>query len=294
MTRPCDLPSIHNELNQWWDDIANQRVVFTPALPMLREFLPAYIPGHLIIVSGYTSAGKSQLLAQITTSCAGVENANTVIFSLEDSRQEKVMAIASVLTGVHKRDQLLGTLYDGKRELIDQALETMKEWPLTIYDDVRTLNQIEKMVKEQKPKICIIDYIQRLKVSGSSIYEKMSEAAGVLFDTAQDCGTTLIVASQIAVADAKEDNKAVISLKGAGEIAEAAHAVLQLRKGREEGKWSEVEISVRKNKAFGKCGVINQEFGGHEFNGTWTEIISKVAPNQWHEARLKEKRSRKI
>jgi replicative DNA helicase len=288
--RPCDIPSIHTELNQWWDDIAHGRVVFTPALPMLREFLPAYIPGHLIIVSGYTSAGKSQLLAQMTTSCCGVEYAPTLIFSLEDSRQEKVMAIASVITSVHKRDMLLGTLDNGKRELVDAAMETIKTWPLNIYDDVRTLNQIEKMVREQKPKICIVDYIQRLKVSGSSIYEKMSEAAGVLFDTAQDVGCTLIVASQIAVSDAKENNNNVISLKGAGEIAEAAHTVIQLRKGREAGKWAEVEMAIKKNKAFGKCGIINEEHGGHEFNQSWTEIIPKPAPIVgFHSERLKQR-----
>lgn len=267
--------------------------MFTPALPMLRDFLPAYIPGHLIIVSGYTSAGKSQLLAQMTASCAGVENANTVVFSLEDSRQEKVMSLASVLTGVHKRDMLLGTLGNGKREVVDSALAMIKEWPLTVHDDVRSLNQIEKMVREQKPKICIIDYIQRLRTSGTSIYEKMSEAAGILFDTAQDCGTTMIVASQIAVEAAKENNNAVISLKGAGEIAEASHTVIQLRKGRESGKWGDVEICIKKNKAFGPCGIVNEESGGFEFSPTWTEIVPKVEPRQFHAERLKARGSKK-
>jgi replicative DNA helicase len=281
--RPCDIPSISTELRSWWDGIDKGEIKFVPALPMLREFIPAYIPGHMIVVSGYTSAGKSQLLSQIKASASGVENQEVIEFSLEDSRMEKLIGVASVITGVHKREMLLGEFNNGAREQVEGALDLIKEWPLTIYDDVRTLGQIVKIITERKPKIAIIDYIQRLRVGHESIYKNMSEAAGVIFDLAQDIGTTMIVASQISVSDAKENDSSVISLKGAGEIAEAAHAVIQLRKGRKEGQWHEVEIGIKKNKAFGKCGEIKCTF-----NNTWTEIVPEpLAHVGFHSDRLK-------
>ena len=87
--RPSDIPAITAELYAWWDGIRLGEIKFVKGLPLLEEYLPAFIPSHVIFVSGYTSAGKSLLLAQITVWTAGENNSDTLVISVEDSRQEK-------------------------------------------------------------------------------------------------------------------------------------------------------------------------------------------------------------
>jgi replicative DNA helicase len=264
--RPSDMPSITAELYAWWDGIRLGEIKFIKGLPLLEEYLPAFIPGHVIFVSGYTSAGKSLLLAQITTWVAGENNSDTLVISVEDSRQEKTMTMISVLSEVHRKVMLLGEIKDKEFE-INNALGIMQSWPLRIYDDAYTLDEIESLILQHKPKVVIIDYVQNLSIPRDSLYSQMSYAAQRIFKMAQDYYITMIVASQVSNVGAKEENPAIIDLKGAGELAAVAHTVLQLVKGREEKNYHVVDISITKNKAFGKCGKIKCEF-----NSSWTKI----------------------
>lgn len=277
---------ISNNLNKWWDGIKSGEIEFVPSLPLIRDFCPAYIPKHMNVVSGYTSAGKSQYLAQVAADAAGVQKREVAIFTLEDSKEETMMSILGVVTGIHKRAQLLGELTEEQRDYINMSMSVINDWPLKIYDKVRTIGAICDIIAKTRPKLAIIDYIQKLKDGNKTIYENMSMSAITLFDLAQDTGTTLEIASQISASAAKDAQAPVIELKGAGEIAEAAHCVKRLRKGREEGKWNEVMLDIQKNKAFGKCGSIKCTF-----NETWTQIIPVEEAHQMHSIKLDNRRS---
>lgn len=268
--RDPELHSIIADARKWWDGIELGEIDFLPGLPLLNEYIPSWIPGHVILVTGYTSAGKSQLLSQIAAHAAGEEEAPTIIFSLEDSRQEKLFSIAAAHIGdIHKKRMILGHLRDD-RERMDLALEEIQMWPLLIYDDVRSIDGMEKIVKEKKPKLVILDYIQKVRSDGD-IYTRMSSAADRTFCMAQDLGFTFIIASQIDGKSAREQSDVFIASKGAGDLVEAAHSVLQVQKGRKEHLKHEVYIDVRKNKAFGNTGTIEAQFNKH-----WTAIEEKI------------------
>lgn len=266
--------SIIAELRGWWSGIQNGTVKFLHGLPLLAEYLPAYIPGHLIAVSGYTSAGKSQLLAQLTAWVAGIQEADLLIFSLEDSRMERMISLASVVTEkIHRKRMLLGNM-QGVEEEANRALETIIHWPMKIYDDVYHLRDMEALIKKHVPRIVILDYIQNIAGQGN-IYERMSSAAINLFRITQENKLTMFVASQIDNESARSEAEGFIAMKGGGELAAAAHTVLHLKKGREEKNRRQVKIHVKKNKAFGNCGDIDCEFNDH-----WT-VIEAVKVDQW-------------
>lgn len=268
--RSPELHEIISSARSWWDGIDRGQIQFTPALPLLHEYIPAYIPGHVILVTGYTSAGKSQLLSQIAVHAAGTEDAPVIIFSLEDSRQEKLFSIAAAHIGdIHKRRMILGHLGDD-RDRLDMALEEIQMWPLLIYDDVRYVEAMEKIIVAKKPKLVILDYIQKTRADGD-IFTRMSAAADRTFCMAQDLGFTFIIASQIDGKSAREQNEVFIASKGAGDLVEAAHSVIQISKGRKEGLKHEVLIDIRKNKAFGNTGTIEAQFNSH-----WTAIEEKI------------------
>ncbi len=271
--RPSDVRTIAEEVRKWWSGIKDGTIKFIKALPLLIDYLPAYIAGHIIIISGYTSAGKSQLVSQIVAWAAGVENSPVLLISVEDSRMEKLISLVSVLTEkVHRKKMLLGNIEDDK-EKIEAAMENISYWPLHIYDDVYTLDEIELLIQKHKPKLLVIDYVQNLVVNKEGIYERMSYVAQRIQKMAVEYNLTIIAASQVSNEGAKNDSE-VISLKGAGELAAVAHTVIQLKKGREEKNRHQVKIQIKKNKAFGNCGEVEGEF-----NEYWT-IIQK-AGDRW-------------
>ena len=95
----------------------------------------------------------------------------------------------------------------------------------------------------------------------------MSAAAHEIFDMAQNSKATVILASQISVGAAENDNPNMIPVKGAGELAEAAHSVIQIIKNRNVNSQNKVKLHIRKNKAFGVTGIIDCRFNEH-----WTLI----------------------
>jgi hypothetical protein len=161
---------------------------------------------------------------------------------------------------------ILGNMADAEKSRTFTLFDEINTWPLKIYDDVRTLLEMEKIVKRDKPKIVILDYIQNVVSPGGNSYEKMVNAAQHVFRIAQDYMITFIIASQVSNESVKEDSE-VISLKGAGELAASAHTIIQLKKGREECNRNKVKLQIKKNKAFGTCGEIDCRF-----NDTWTKI----------------------
>lgn len=266
--RDPNLSAITAELRSWWAGIRDGSIKFLPGLPLLAEYFPAYIPGHLITVSGYTSAGKSQLLSQFIGWTAGVHEEKTLVFSLEDARMEKLISLASVVAGnIHRKRLLLGDI-EGCEENINIALKNISHWPLMIYDDVYRIPEMEGLIKKHEPRIVLLDYVQNTTGQGT-LYERMASAAIQLFRIAQEYKITLFVASQIDNESARSEAEGFIGLKGGGELAAASHGVIHLKKGREENKRNKVRIQIKKNKAFGPCGEIDCQFNEH-----WTVIES--------------------
>lgn len=264
--RDPSMGAIIQQSYGWWKGIASGSIKFVEAHSLIKDYIPAYIPGHMIVVGGYTSAGKSQFLNQIVAWAAGVKNAPTIVFSNEDSRMEKMFGLVSCITEtVHRKDMILGKL-NGNRDVVKTALDNIKEWPLSIYDDVRFLHDMASIIKEKKPRIVVLDYVQKVRCAGK-IYDRMAEAAHTIFDLAQDFGVTFFVASQVSVGAAAQENPNVINLKGAGDLAEAAHAVVNIKKGRKDDDKHLVKIEIKKNKAFGPIGTVLCKFNNH-----WTLI----------------------
>ena len=170
----------------------------------------------------------------------------------------------------------------GYDEIIESSEAIISGWPLHVYDNIFTLAEIEDKINKHQPKIVVIDYIQNLRLHGGNIYERISSATPLLFQMASRYGVTLIVVSQIDNQSAKEENEAFMASKGAGELVAAAHSVVHLKKGRTEGIYDQVEIYIKKNKAFGKCGMIKANF-----NKSWTAIEKTKEIRQMHEEKLK-------
>lgn len=257
------LPDILRELNQRWEKKEDE--LYIPLDHKLNSAIPGFFPKHLWFIGGYTSVGKSTLLAQLIVDACH-EGAKVLIFSLEDSREDKLIKLIANLSDVSQR-RLVCNDFENFKDRVQRAIDTLKTWDVIIYDDVYTLDELRLKTKKHKMQnginIVCIDFIQNLQGPGS-IYERMSEAATKLQAMAKELEVTVIVLSQVSNEAMKEGTE-IIGLKGAGELAASADIILWLRRIKEQEKHLDCEI--RKNRPFGTIGKEALAFSEY-----WTRI----------------------
>ena len=250
------------DIVKYWEELKAGTKKFVQTDIKIGESIPGYFPGHLWMIGGYTSSGKSTYLAQTILDIAQW-NGRCLVISTEDSREEKMMKLIANKVDIPQKYLLTGEIMEYQRESIARAMVEIKEGcrPI-IYDDVRTADEIRLKAKKHKMQddiqVVAIDYVQNLRGSGS-LYERMSNAAETLFSMGRELGVTVIVLSQVNNDSAKEESP-IIGLKGAGELAAAADIVLWLKRNKGFGKERELDVEVRKNRPFGVTGIIPMQF----------------------------------
>jgi hypothetical protein len=50
------------------------------------------------------------------------------------------------------------------RELNDDIIDTLDFQNLTIFDDVYSIYDIEELVMQEKPDLCVVDFVQNVQV----------------------------------------------------------------------------------------------------------------------------------
>jgi replicative DNA helicase len=229
------------------------------------DSIPAYHSGHFWTITGYTSYGKSLLLSTMLVDVMK-NNGKVLVFSLEDSREEKVMGLKGVLADVPKSWQIQGDIGRYRDVLLD-ADSRLLRWEPIIYDDVRTLDDMRLKVKKHAMRdginVVAIDYIQQIKEPGT-LYERMSHAAIYLQEMFKELDVTGIVLSQIDNVSARDGGQ-LIGAKGGGDIPAASDIVIQIDRHKDDKK--RVNLVVKKNRVFGKTGS-----RPCKFSERWTSI----------------------
>jgi replicative DNA helicase len=226
--------------------------------------VPQFRPGDVWMIGGYTSEGKSTLLTQLVVDAfAAKADAGVIIFTLEDSRKEKLIGLLSNLADISKRDLLLGNFEPSK---IERAVKEIREWRLFVHDNVDNVADMALMIRKHIAQagsvdIVALDYIQNISGEGT-IYERMSSAITKLCRIAAQLQVCLIVVSQISNEAMRNsgDGRGFIGLKGAGELASAPDVVLWLNRKKGEGKERFIDVDVWKNRKFGRKGLAQLMF----------------------------------
>ena len=261
-----DLESQWNEFKKANDSKANVATGKYCEVDLMRGAtsnpIPYFMPGHLWMLAGYTSAGKSTTLAQFLCD-ACQRGAKVLIFSLEESRTTKAVKMIANLTDIPQRYLLTGEISKDQRtkEAIEYAWGKLREWNLIIYDDVRTLDEISLKIKKHAMQdgvdIVAIDYVQNIIGDGQSIYQDMRLVGPTLLDLSIELGITTVALSQVTNESVREDSQ-IIGLKGAGELAAAADIVLWLK--RIKGDPRALDCEIRKNRPFGETSIVPMTF----------------------------------
>lgn len=219
----------------------------------LDEAVVGMCPRHFWVLGAYTSYGKSTLLSQIIDNVC--PDSPMLVFSVEDSKEDKLTRLLATKTGIPIKYIVKGEADENK---IRQAREVIEAYPLTIYDDVYTLEGMELKIKKHKLKnknlgVVAIDFIQNIQTKSLKIYDRMSEVAIGLQKIAKKHAVCILALSQVS----ENKEKGSISLRGAQEIASAADIVLWIER---EKDCKDFKLIIRKNRPFGETGFVNMTF----------------------------------
>ncbi|OGH05917.1 MAG: hypothetical protein A2W22_06965 [Candidatus Levybacteria bacterium RBG_16_35_11] len=265
--RDPHVSDIVSNLKRRWNEEKQGLRTYIPVNSKLSVAIPRYVPGHVWAVGGYTSVGKSTFIAQqIVDTCE--EGARCMVFSLEDSREEKLIKLIANSANMSQKHLMLGHT-NGFEDVIAGAVNKINKWKLYIYDDVYTIDEIRLKVKKGKLQsgldIIFVDYIQNI-IGDGTLYEKLSEAVVKLQKMAKELQVVVVFVSQVSN-EAMRSHSELIGLKGAGELSAAPDIVLWLKRVKGEDKERFLDCEIRKNRPFGLTGIYPLRFSEH-----WSRI----------------------
>ncbi len=252
-----DITSILDSVNRQWKlEMSGEANNYIETDNKLHSAIPRYARGHLWVVGGYTSTGKSTFMNQLICDI-GKKGGKSMVFSTEDSRETKVIKMLSNLADIDQRRLLTADISSKEMSNLMELQTVLKIWDVAVYDDIDTVEKIRLKVKKAKMSgkvdVVFLDYAQNLSYVGS-LYEGMSHAAKSLFKMAGELDVTVVVLSQVSNESMKTDSD-IIGLKGAGELAAAADIVLWLKREKGAGNERALNCEIRKNRPYGVTGV---------------------------------------
>jgi replicative DNA helicase len=235
-------------------------------------------PGQLIVIAARPAIGKSTLGTDIVRHATIVEGLPSVFFSLEMSRTELKMKIASAQARValhHMQSQNGMTDDDWTR--LAKVWPMINDAPLDIVDDpALTLTKIRSHCRRIKRKrdlrLVVIDYLQLMEgeLSGRSEnrQQEVAKISRSLKKLAAELQVPVIAMSQLnRGAEQRTDKKPLLSdLRESGAIEQDANMVILLHRedayDRESPRAGEADFIVAKNRG-GPTATITTAFQGH-------------------------------
>jgi len=236
--------------------------------------------GHLGVITGYTSSGKTAIALNAFASYV-ILGKKVVMFSLEMSSAQLMSRICAIISGIpiHKIQKGVVPLADMPN--FSRAMNLIKSSASKIYTDSNWSSIQMAMLKESASKdtsLFILDYIQLVTVDGMDDYKGLKHVSKCLQKQLQRFGVPMICLSQISNEMAKDDRPDIISTKGAGDIAASADWVIRLKNKEKQEVVDEfkdnyiplpINVYIQKNR-HGSTGRCNLYFDTHtnKFFGT--------------------------
>ena len=232
--RSPDPGDILARINRPADD-RSIRLRFSPTLDALVGGLN---PGHLWVVGGFSSTGKTAAVVNIVKDALFARKWAGV-FSLEMTQEQYLVRLLSIATGVPQSDIKNRTFFG--HDSIDR-MRRAEQWvataPLRVYDTSYRLQDIRSKAVQMKEvhglDVMVVDFIQNVYVTGDEI----SDARATILELqnmAKELDCTVIALSQVSNEYARMDNAAssnFYSFKGHGAIRDAADVGVMLRRDR--------------------------------------------------------------
>jgi replicative DNA helicase len=134
-----------------------------------NPIVSGFQPGQLIVGAGRTSSGKTVLGTQ-QAAHAAKRGHRTLFVSLEMSIAEMLKRFLAMVARVRHADLQSGDLTAVQRKIVTEAAAQIREWPLEIIADRRTISSIASKLADERNRgnpyrLVVVDYLQLVAVS---------------------------------------------------------------------------------------------------------------------------------
>lgn len=240
----------------------------------LDGLLTTLRPGHLMILAGRPSIGKSALALNIARNVAVQQRKAVTIFSLEMTTAEVADRLLAGLLGVDAWRLRRGDLSEQQYQQMGAEFDRLAGCRLFIDDDPdATLTNLRSKARRQQIErgidLLIIDYLQLIQVTDRAAAENQTQRvtyiSNGLKQLARELACPVIVLSQLSRScDQRTDKRPILSdLRDSGSIEQDADSVLMLYR---ESYYNEdcndpdvTDVYVRKNR-HGPTGRVSLHF----------------------------------
>lgn len=207
----------------------------------INKLIEGIIPWKTYTISWYTNTWKSQFLYFLLNKIQIKPEEKIFIFSTEVNKWLLFKYLVQSKYNLSNRE-VFNFMEENKEKLIKEFNN------FYIFDNIRDINIIEKIVKKEKPNIVALDFVQWLRAWTKDNYEKHSYLAQSIQKIWIENSCTMLNVAQINASTLKEvKNGGVFTIKGAWEYLESSDVVLNLvRPDKEEP--TELVLSIEKNK----------------------------------------------
>lgn len=195
-----------------------------------------YMPGHVWLVGGATSTGKTAVMVDMLCRVlAGEKKRKIAIVSTEMMEEQNVARFLARQTGFHSNLILSGKLRQGWDE-INECLKWFSEQEIYLFDNIYQFQEMEMKLRQLSMTggidVVFVDYVQNMTYAGATTeYEKTEKMAKGVQRLAKQLRSCFVCLSQISNAAAK-DHDQPLTFKGGGEWAAVADLGVWLKRNK--------------------------------------------------------------
>lgn len=240
----------------------------------LDNLLTAMAPGHLIVLAGRPSMGKTAFALDIARNVGLDQGKSVAIFSLEMTKEEIFDRIFGSLTGIQPWKLTKGLLSEDQFMQMGPSFDRLDGRNIFVDDDSdRTLvnlrSKARRLQMQRKLDLVVIDYLQLIQVTDRAATEnqtqKMSHISQSIKQLARELECPVLALSQLnRECERRPDKRPQLSdLRDSGSIEQDADRVLMLYR---DGYYNEdvenpdiTDVYVRKNR-HGPVGSVELRF----------------------------------
>lgn len=208
-------------------------------LPALNAVTAGLVRGHLWVVGGFSSTGKSAFAVNLVEDVIRAGGA-AMVASTEMSQEQYLLRLLSLWANVPQRLIRHGGMMLEQGAAYEQAKLSMQTAKLRVYDDLYNLTRIRRAARKMKETVGLdvlfVDFVQNLNESGDEIKDARI-AAIELQQMAKELQCCVVGLSQLSNSMALQQVNEGVSanyyqFKGSGALKDAADIGIMLDRDR--------------------------------------------------------------
>lgn len=209
--------------------------------PTLHDISGGLIAGHLWVIGGFSSTGKSAVACNLINDITS-DHKWVGLVSTEMTQENYAQRLLALLSGVPFRDvrdnATIGAANIAALHDAEKRLETM---PLRIFDTVTRIGDIRLQAQLMKETtgldVLLVDFMQNVRATkGDFSFTDMTEITLELQELAKDLRVTVVAFSQVSNQMAQWESQGgddnFYGFKGSGAIKDAADFAIMLKRDR--------------------------------------------------------------